>query len=86
MNKTQLERLERQLSKGKPHFILVWGVIFWGIPVAIVSKLGLHFLGKRLFFDGLISWLIIFAISGVFYGMWLWSFQNKKYKKAKSEQ
>ena len=89
MNKAHLERLERQLSKGKAHFILMWGVLYWGIPVAIVTKLGLHFLGERLFFDGLISWLIwliIFSISGIFYGMWLWSHSNKKLKKAQSEK
>lgn len=89
MKKEALERLERQLSKGKFHFILMWGVIFWGIPVAIATKLGIHFLGGQLFFSGLASWLIWLAtwsIFGIFYGMWLWSVQNKKYKKAKSEQ
>ena len=88
MRKENLESLERQLSKGKSHFILIWGVLFWAVPVAIGTKLGLYFLTGRPFFDGLIPWLLwltVFLISGIFYGMWLWSYQNKKIQKAKTE-
>ena len=84
MSKVNLERLERQISKGKFHFVLLWGVIGWGIPVAIVAKLGIHIFGSRSFLDGLISWLIMFSVAGIFYGIWLWSYQNKRYEKAKS--
>ncbi len=84
MSKINLERLERQISKGKFHFVLLWGVIGWGIPVALVMKLIQYFFGNRSFFDGLISWLVVFSIAGIFYGIWLWSYQNKKYEKAKS--
>lgn len=85
MRKVNIERLGRQLSKGKFHYVLLWGVIAWAMPVALVTKASLHFFGERSFFDGIVLWLIVFLISGVFYGIWLWSFQNKRYKKAKSE-
>lgn len=87
-SKVKLERLERQLPKGKSHFILMWGVLFWAVPVAILTKMLLHFLGERTFFDGLIPWLIwliVFSVCGIFYGRWLWSYQNKKYQEAKTE-
>ena len=70
-------RLHALLSKGKWRFILYRGVIWWGIPVAILIQL----LSEDSFFDGLLTSLIIFPIVGmaVGYVMWLY-FYNQMYK------
>jgi phosphate/sulfate permease len=39
----------------------------------------MHFTGEKDFFDGIISSLIIFPITGIFFGYFMW---NSKYKKS----
>ncbi|GHB60473.1 hypothetical protein GCM10008107_32000 [Psychrosphaera saromensis] len=59
-------------------FILLKGVLGWGIPTAIVFQLIMHLTGERNFFDGLISSIIIFPITGIFFGYFLWKSKSKK--------
>jgi|TARA_B110000211_G_C13811680_1_gene435191 hypothetical protein len=67
-----------QLNHNKFRFILLRGVLGWGIPTAIIFQLIMHLTGDRNFFDGLISSLIIFPISGIFFGYFLWKAKSRK--------
>ena len=65
-------------NQNKFRFILLNGVLGWGIPTAIFFQLIMHFTDERDFFDGIISSLIIFPITGILFGYFLWNSKHKK--------
>jgi phosphate/sulfate permease len=67
-----------QTNQNKFRFILLRGVLGWGIPTAILSQLIKHFTGGEDFFDGIVLSLIIFPITGIFFGYYLWKIEHKK--------
>jgi len=68
-----------QINQIKFRFILLKGALGWGVPTAIFFQLIMHFTGEKDFFDGIISSSIIFPITGIFFGYFMW---NSKYKKS----
>jgi len=65
-------------NQNKFRFILLRGVLGWGIPTALFFQLIMHLTGEKDFFDGIISSLIIFPITGIFFGYFLWNSKHKK--------
>lgn len=78
------ENWETYRGKGKWKFILAYGVIGWGLGVAVLMSLLEVGIGL---FDGSIDWGLIgtyfigFPISGTVFGLWYWWFNEKKYRK-----
>jgi hypothetical protein len=70
-----------QINQNKFRFILLKGFLGWGIPTAIIFQLIMHFTGERNFFDGLILSLIIFPITGIIFGYFLWKTKSRKLPK-----
>jgi len=69
------------INHTKFRFILLKGVLGWGIPTAILFQLIMLLTGEQDFFDGIISSLIIFPLVGILFGYFLW---HSKYKKERN--
>ena len=60
-------------KKGEKHFILVYGVLIWGLLSGILFQVIQYFVfGKPITIAGGLLSMIIFAICGYFFGKFLW--------------
>ena len=66
------------INHTKFRFILLRGVLGWGITTAILFQLIMHFTAGQDFFDGIISSLIIFPLVGILFGYFMWHSKHKK--------
>ncbi len=78
---------ERTRKKGKTRYILVNGVLFWGVPMLIFMS----FIGDRNpFSNGLFSaaslvHYIVWLGAGLVYGFAMWHYFERKYAKENAE-
>ena len=84
MSCSDSEKCDKQLKLGRTQYVLCFGVLGWGIPVAILFSLIQGYrLGWDEFVSGLIPALIIFPLAGIPFGLCMWKlFQNKNAKAA----
>ncbi|WP_409425713.1 MULTISPECIES: hypothetical protein [unclassified Pseudoalteromonas] len=66
------------INHTKFRFILLKGVLGWGVPTAILFQLIMHLTGEQDFFNGIISSLIIFPLVGILFGYLMWHSEHKK--------
>lgn len=88
MKNTDTEFLERwevhRISRWK--FILIHGVIYWGLPVWVLTRFIDMLLEKKTFSHDFELWyfsLPVWMLSGLLFGWLLWLSNEKKYKKFK---
>ncbi len=53
-------------------FVVLVGVLGWGVSTAIIVQLIQVIMGDKSFFDGFVSSLIIFPIVGILFGYGMW--------------
>ncbi|WP_334060504.1 hypothetical protein [Alteromonas sp. S005] len=72
-------------EKGKQRFVLVNGVLGWGLPTAILWVFLMEFLepSENIWVRPIIA-LIIFPIAGIAFGHLMWNKSEKAYEKATS--
>lgn len=68
------------IKKGWFHYILVYGVLFWGFGTAILFSLLQHFIGSTQTLSTLAISFITFPIAGIFWGAFMWFFVIKRRK------
>lgn len=67
------ERAARLIRQGRPRFVLLYGVIGWGVPVAIGAAVNEAFnSGMPGFLRQLAIGLVVFPLAGILFGTWLW--------------
>lgn len=72
-------------EKGKQRFVLVNGVLGWGLPTSILWVFLMEFLEpSENIWVRPITALIIFPIAGVAFGHLMWNKSEKTYEKATS--
>jgi len=71
-NPARLERLRRLREGGRLRFVLLHGVIGWGMCTAVLTWLFMAFWEKEPFLDLLGILLVTFAVGGVLFGEWMW--------------
>lgn len=81
MKDDQFKAWEKTRTKGKLKFVLVTGVLLWGLPMLIFMA----FINKP-FTDGFTSksaiiHCIVWPLAGVVYGLLTWHYSERKYKK-----
>ena len=88
--KKQFLVFEKRLSMPKWKFILVYGVLAWGLTVAVlitgyemwVQKKSL----KELLDQELWIRVVLFPLAGIAYGWWMWKFISRQYKKLSQKE
>ena len=84
MNTKQMAKWEDIRNKGKRKYIIKYGLIFWGIPMAIlVSLLQYLSVGKLNVIMNVIISIIVFLLGGLLYGLIMWTYLEKRYKDSK---
>ncbi|QYR19613.1 hypothetical protein KZ483_17105 [Paenibacillus sp. sptzw28] len=87
MKEKQKRKWEKLRAKGKKNFIIFNGVISWGVPTAILYTFLMSFMENyslrfnRDFFEMLILSIVLFPFGGIFFGLWVWSWTEKQYRK-----
>jgi len=80
MNRAQIQKWEKTKEKGMLRFVLLRGVLGWGVPVFIIMA----FIVNKVSFgdERFIKGSLVFLVFGVLLGMYLWGDSERKYKKA----
>jgi Na+-driven multidrug efflux pump len=73
------EKWERVRAAGRARFVLVYGVVGWGVTVAVLYSLVSYFLLDQSFWRALIISLVLFPIGGYWLGKQWWDVNEKKY-------
>jgi uncharacterized membrane protein YvlD (DUF360 family) len=76
-----LERWKKTRQKGREKYILVNGVLAWGIPTALVWSVTMAILqpSENIWVRPLIA-LVIFPLGGIGFGYFTWNASEKQYK------
>jgi len=87
MNDRSRREWEKLRIEGKSHFVIKSGVLRWGLSTAILYTLYLHLLENGWTLSGniiskAVLAFLLFPIGGYFWGIWVWSWQEKKYRKS----
>ncbi|TKB03725.1 hypothetical protein E5672_06465 [Alteromonas portus] len=80
-----MDKWAKTREKGKQRFVLVNGVLGWGIPTAILWAVLMEFIEplENIWVRPIIA-LIIFPIAGIAFGHLTWNRSEKTYEKATS--
>ena len=66
---------------GRRRFVLRYGVLGWGVPTAILFALIQAFIYGHEFLPQLLSALVLFPISGIFLGYFMWKRMEQLHSK-----
>ena len=86
MKLTKEEKLDKTINQGRLRYILVDGVLFWGVGTGILFCLLQHFTGTPQTASSVAQSLILFPIGGVFWGAATWSVLKKQYSKISNNE
>ena len=77
-----MEKWAKTREKGKQRFVLVNGVLGWGITTAILWSVLMEFIepSENIWIRPIIA-LIVFPIAGVVFGHLMWDKSEKAYEK-----
>ena len=77
-----LRRWEEMRKKGKRNFVLVNGLLAWGLPMFAVMTFFLNKKSERPLTAGLIAIsAVLWAIGGLCFGLTIWTISERKYQK-----
>jgi len=84
MKDDQIKKWESTREKGLLHFVLIRGVLLWGLPMFIFMA----FIGKP-FSNGFTSstalvHYVVWPVAGVLFGLLTWCMSERMYKKKKT--
>lgn len=91
MTLKQIKSWENARKKGRKSYVLIYGILLWGIPVALLGELfiritkygfTLDIFNKDHFFQSMIFRTITFIIAGIFFGLYMWVKMENKYQKS----
>ena len=79
MKPDAIARWEKSRAKGKLHFILVSGVLSWGVPMFIAMTFFVN--RERLSPGHIILSAFMWLLGGAGFGLFVWYFSEKQYQK-----
>jgi hypothetical protein len=71
-NSNESDRLQRIVDRGHLRYVLLHGVLGWGLPMALVVTLIEYWPGREELFDALPLALLVFGVGGVLFGEMMW--------------
>lgn len=77
----KIEKWESTRNKGRIYFVLVHGVIGWGVVTAVLWSLIMQVVFPvNTFLVRTLIALILFPLGGLGFGLFMWHLNEKKYK------
>ena len=81
----QLKQFEERMAMPKWRYILLFGILGWGLPVALViSLVNMVFLHRSV--RDLYLNLTIFPFAGIFFGLYMRSFMPRQIKRLREKE
>lgn len=80
-NNKQKEAFKKMMEQGPLRFILIRGVLYWGVTTALIFSLIMSFISEEeTFFEILSSAIWTFPLGGIVWGavMWWWIKRSRK--------
>ena len=81
MDHNRIHKLEKIITKGKAHFILINGVVSWGLLTGTLFLISRYFLEGKQSLRSIILILLIFPLFGSIWGFVMWKYIKNKYSK-----
>ena len=83
MNTNQETRNESSsvAQMGRTRFVLIYGVLFWGLVTAVVWSLLMSKLDPAQFMNWLLIAIVVFPIGGYVFGRFLWAFNRNTHRR-----
>ena len=80
---------EKQLRLPKWKYILLYGVLLWGMIVLLIMILYDRFILNKTFeqqwHDGMLARIIIMPFAGIFFGWFMWRLSQRQLNKLKEK-
>lgn len=80
MTKKQADRWAKTSARGPWAYILISGVLGWGVPTGIVFAIFMSFSQDRSFLGELKFSLPMFMVGGIFSGTLMWALTESDYR------
>lgn len=81
----QLDKWVATRDKGPVRFILIYGVLGWGLTTALLFSVISSFIGPRTFSEILGLAMIIFPLGGVAWGWMMWWLSERNWRRYQAE-
>lgn len=81
--KTFEDQWEILRKKGKTKYILIHGLLLWGIPMSLIANAYLHFRGGIPWTPMVYYSTPIFLLLGLLFGYGTWKFLENRYNRLK---
>ncbi|WP_148300738.1 hypothetical protein [Shewanella marina] len=85
MTPDRYHKLSQTISKGKWHYILMHGVIGWGIPTAVLFSIFQSYGDTTSFMQQIKPALLIFPLAGTAWGALMWSRINTQHQSSREK-
>ena len=85
MNQSQFEKWSKTRRIGRNRFILIYGVLIWGITVAIFWSVIMNYLMGWSFIPLLLGALVVFPVGGYFFGSAVWNQGESRFERFQSD-
>jgi len=77
MEEKNMEQWQNTRSKGKWHFVLKKGLLYWGVTSGAISAILMQLiLPSETWWEWPLSALFVFPLFGVFYGLSMWNYNE----------
>ena len=78
---TKVGRLQKLITKGKWHFVIVYGVLGWGISTALLFTLIKTYISSTPFIEQISTSLVVYPAFGLVFGLVMWMKVNNQHNK-----
>ena len=76
----QVEALSRTVAKGRRHYVLIHGVLFWGLTMALIHNIAMATtLGWHV--SRIVVSFLIYPLGGLFWASMMWRHLNRRLAK-----
>lgn len=80
MTKKQADGWAKIHARGRWAFIMIYGVLCWGVFSGVLMAIFMSFSPDRTFLGALKTYLPFFMVGGVFWGFLMWVFAESRYR------
>jgi hypothetical protein len=80
------KKINKIIAMGRTKFILLYGMLFWGVSTAVIVSLIEYFTGQAFSLLKLAIKLITFPIVGIGWGYAMWVYFQKQHEQNKTAE